>query len=98
MRGRRRGGRAGPWLSSEPSAERQRVGERLLLLAVEAEQFEPRHLRGVLDLGAVALELLERSRGDGDVAGEAHRGVAVGELLLAAGDRLGRAAAVARSR
>ena len=71
-------------VSSQPSAERQRVGERLLLLPVEAEQLEPGHLGGVLDLGAVALELLERSGGDGDVAGEAHGGVAVGEFLLAA--------------
>ena len=97
-----RGRRAVPGLalraSPQPPAERQRVGERLLLLAVEAEQLEPRHLRGVLDLGAVALELLERARGDGDVAGEADGGVPVGEFLLAAGDGFGLAPPPARSR
>ncbi len=50
--------------SPQPPAERQRVGERLLLLAVEAEQLEAGHLRGVLDLGAVPLELLVRLRAE----------------------------------
>ena len=95
-----RGRRSVPGLalacSSQPPAERQRVGERLLLLAVESQQLEPRHLRRVLDLGAVPLELLERARGHGDVAGEPNRGVAVGELLLAAGRRLGLTSAPSR--
>ena len=61
-----RGRRSVPGLtadaSPQPPAERQRVGERLLLLAVEAQQLQPGHLRGVLDLGAVPLELLVRLR------------------------------------
>src|SRR5205823_5584244 len=68
--------------------ERQRVGERLLLLSVETEQLEPGHLGRVLDLGALPLELLHRARGDRDVTGEADGSVSVSELLLAAGDRL----------
>ena len=77
-----------PRLHRSP-AERQRVGERLRLLSVEAEQLEPGHLGGVLDLGAVVLELVEGARGDGHVAGETDGGVSVGELLFAAGDRFG---------
>ena len=60
MRGRPAVARLAFARSSQPPAERERVRECLLLLAVEAEEFEPRHLRGVLDLGAVALEPLER--------------------------------------
>src|SRR6516165_12613917 len=97
---RRTGTRPGraPWsrgvrvvLSCSPQspAERQRVREALVLLAVEAEKLEPRHLRGVLDLGAVTLEALERARGNGDIAREPERGVPVREFLLAARDGFG---------
>ena len=57
-----RDGRAVPLPSLQTSAERQRVGERLVLLSVQPEQFEPGHLGGVLDFGAVPFELLERAR------------------------------------
>ncbi len=59
-----------------------------VLLAVEALQLEARELRGVLDLGRGALELRRAGRRDRDVAGEAHLGVAVGQLLLAPRGRL----------
>ena len=58
---------------------------------MEAEQLEAGHLGGVLDLGAVVLELVNGARGDGDVAGEADGGMSIGELLLATGDGFGQA-------
>src|SRR4030095_14179708 len=77
----------------QASTQGQGVREAELLLAIAALELEAGLAGGVLDLAAGFGEGFGAVGGDGDVAGEADVGVAVGQLLLLVGGGRGRGCA-----